>query len=100
MKQLVFIDDSGGPGFRGATSANFVMAGVLFQNPGVAEAVMREMDEYRVSLGWKGNHEFKFAKNPKDVVTEMLKRASRYDFAVYAAFGGLCAGRGLIYGGR
>ena len=77
-KQLVFIDDSGDPGFKSESSDNFVMAAALFIDPEVAESLMHEIDDYRKSLGWKYNHEFKFTKNPKDVVSEMLRRARNY----------------------
>ena len=85
-KQLIFIDDSGDPGFKSVSSDNFVMTVALFMNPRVAESVMREIDEYRSSLGWKYNHEFKFTKNPKNVVIEMLRRICEYDFRVYAVY--------------
>lgn len=85
-KQLVFIDDSGDPGFKVVSSDNFVMAAALFVNPEVAESIMHEIDDYRASLGWKYNHEFKFTKNPKNVVIEMLRRISEYDFQVYAVY--------------
>lgn len=86
IRQLVFIDDSGDPGFKTVSSSNFVMAVALFLKPKVAEEIMREMDKYRASLGWKYNHEFKFSKNPKNVVIEMFKRISKYDFKVYAVY--------------
>jgi len=85
-KQLIFVDDSGDPGFKSVSSDNFVMAAAVFIEPEVAESMMREISEYRESLGWKYNHEFKFTKNPKNVVVEMLKRASNYDFKVYAVY--------------
>ena len=85
-KQLVFIDDSGDPGFKSESSDNFVMAAALFIDPEVAESLMHEIDDYRKSLGWKYNHEFKFTKNPKDVVSEMLRRARNYDFKIYAVY--------------
>lgn len=85
-KQLVFIDDSGDPGFKAVSSDNFVMAAALFIDPEVAESLMHEMDEFRESLGWKYNHEFKFTKNPKNVVIEMLNRAKNYDFKIYAVY--------------
>ena len=85
-KQLVFIDDSGDPGFKSESSDNFVMAAALFIDPEVAESLMYEIDDYRKSLGWKYNHEFKFTKNPKDVVSEMLRRARNYDFKIYAVY--------------
>ena len=85
-KQLVFIDDSGDPGFKSESSDNFVMAAALFIDSGVAESLMHEIDNYRRSLGWKYNHEFKFTKNPKGVVLEMLRRAKSYDFKIYAIY--------------
>lgn len=85
-KQLIFIDDSGDPGFKAVSSDNFVMAAALFIDPEVAESIMREIDEYRKLLGWRYNHEFKFTKNPKNVVVEMLRRVSDYDFKVYAVY--------------
>lgn len=85
-KQLVFIDDSGDPGFKAVSSDNFVMAAALFIHPEVAESIMHEIDEYREALGWKYNHEFKFTKNPKNIVIEMLRRISIYDFRVYAVY--------------
>ena len=47
---------------------------------------MHEIDKYRKSLGWKHNHEFKFTKNPKEVVSEMLNKVKPYDFKVYAVY--------------
>ncbi|MBQ8992501.1 DUF3800 domain-containing protein [Candidatus Saccharibacteria bacterium] len=85
-KQLVFIDDSGDPGFKAVSSDNFVMAAALFVDPKIAESIMHEIGDYRASLGWKYDHEFKFTKNPKSVVIEMLRRISEYDFQVYAVY--------------
>ncbi|MBR3055881.1 DUF3800 domain-containing protein [Candidatus Saccharibacteria bacterium] len=85
-KQLVFIDDSGDPGFKAVSSDNFVMAAAFFVDPGVAESIMHKIDEYRKLLGWKYNHEFKFTKNPKYVVVEALRRVHEYDFQVYAVY--------------
>ena len=85
-KQLIFIDDSGDPGFKVASSDNFVMAAIVFRNPKVAETVVREISDFRQSLGWKYNHEFKFAKNPKKIVVEMLRRATKYEFQVFAVY--------------
>ena len=85
-KQLVFRDDSGDHGFKSESGDNVVMAAALFIDPEVAESLMHEIDDYRKSLGWKYNHEFKFTKNPKDVVSEMLRRARNYDFKIYAVY--------------
>ena len=62
------------------------MAAALFIDSEIATAIMHEIDNYRKSLGWKYNHEFKFTKNPKEVVAEMLTRVKPYDFKVYAVY--------------
>ena len=85
-KQLVFIDDSGDPGFKSVSSDNFVMAAALFIDSKNAESVMREIGSYRKELGWRYNHEFKFTKNPKNIVIELLKRVNQYDYRVYAVY--------------
>ena len=41
-RQLVFIDDSGDPGFKKASSSNFVMAAALFIEPKTAIYYPRE----------------------------------------------------------
>ena len=86
-KQLVFIDDSGDPGFKiGASSSTFVMAGAIFIDPAVASLVNKAISEYRRSLGWKDEHEFKFRTASKDVKLELLKIVCRYDFDIYAVY--------------
>lgn len=85
-KRLVFIDDSGDPGFKSASSSNFVMAAAVFIKPEIAFSMMQDMDAYRESLGWHYNHEFKFKKNPKTVIADLLKRLSKYDFQIYAVY--------------
>lgn len=86
MRQLVFIDDSGDPGFKPASSSHFVMAAALFMNPEVAFALSKCISEYRKSLGWRENCEFKFAKDRKIVITNLLHLVSQYDFQIYAAY--------------
>ena len=85
-KQLVFVDDSGDPGFKSGSSDNFVVAAALFMEPSIAESVMKEMDGFRRSLGWKYNHEFKFSKNPKNVILEAFRKIHKYDFSIYATY--------------
>lgn len=85
-KQLVFVDESGDPGFKAESSEFFIVAAVLFSSPEVAESLMREIINYRRELGWKDNHEFKFAKNPKNVILGLLRRATNYNFQVYAIY--------------
>lgn len=86
-KQLVFIDDSGDPGFVcGVSSANLVLAGVLFADPAVATALNQAISEYRKSLGWRENHEFKFHNATRRVKLDFLKLVCQYNFKVYAVY--------------
>lgn len=85
-KQLVFIDDSGDPDFKAASSSNFVMAAAVFIDPDVAFTVMQEIDAFRRSLGWRDDYEFKFAKIRKDVILELLRIVAKYDFQIYATY--------------
>lgn len=85
-KQLIFIDDSGDPGFTKASSTNFVMAAALFIEPKVAELLSKQISEYRKSLGWRDDYEFKFTKIRKDIIANLLKIATEFDFQVYAVY--------------
>lgn len=87
MKQLVFIDDSGDPGFKdGTNSSNLVMAGAVFIDPEEATRVNEEISTFRKSLGLKDDYEFKFRKNSKLVKTNFLKIVSKYHFEIYAVY--------------
>lgn len=46
-KQLVFIDDSGDPDFKTASSSNFVIAAAVFIDPAVAILLSTRISEYR-----------------------------------------------------
>lgn len=83
-KQLVFIDDSGDPGFKGATSSHFVIACAIFMDDLVAEEVALTMRKYRRSIGWSDDREFKFVKMKKDYVKELLRQVSKFDFEISA----------------
>lgn len=85
-KQLVFIDDSGDPGFKKVSSSNFVIAAALFINPKIAMSLSKRISEYRKSLGWREDYEFKFTKIRKDIIVELLKIVSDYDFQIYATY--------------
>lgn len=85
-KQLVFIDDSGDPGFKSVSSSHFVMAAAVFVDPKVAALLSEEMINFRCSLGWSDTCEFKFAKDRKIVVKNVLRLVSQYDFQVYATY--------------
>lgn len=84
-KQLVFIDDSGDPGFKnGTNSSNLVMAAAVFIDPDEATRVNEEISAFRKSLGWKDEHEFKFRKAPKTVKIHFLEIINKHDFEIYA----------------
>lgn len=85
--QLVFIDDSGDPGFKGsASSSNFVMSAALFMEPKVATLVNNTIAEYRRHLGWRDDYEFKFSKIRKDIIIDLLQTVAKYDFQIYAVY--------------
>lgn len=84
--QLIFIDDSGDPGFKGTTSANFVMASAVFIRPEVATELNRHISDFRKSLGWQDEAEFKFRKTNKQIIKQLLSEICKYDFRVYAVY--------------
>ena len=84
--QLVFVDDSGDPGFKKASSSHFVMAAALFIEPKTATLLSKRIADYRKSLGWRDDYEFKFAKIRKDIIIELLDIISSYDFQIYATY--------------
>jgi hypothetical protein len=83
-KQLVFIDDSGDPGFKGASSSHFVIACALFMDDLVAEEVALIMRKYRRAIGWDDEHEFKFSKTKKEYIKEVLRRVCKLSFQINA----------------
>lgn len=86
-KQIVFVDDSGNPGFEGAVSANLIMAGVVFDDAGEATRANKLISDFRKSLGWSDNVEFKFRKTSKDHVCELLRRlVGDCNFQVYGVY--------------
>ncbi|MCL2085737.1 DUF3800 domain-containing protein [Candidatus Saccharibacteria bacterium] len=43
------------------------------------------VDTFRVALGWKETHEFKFNSTKKSVIKDLLQYLRRFDFEAYAA---------------
>jgi len=86
MKQLVFIDDSGDPGFKLHSSSRFVMACAVFMDDKVVEQVAKELQNLRKLKGWSNSAEFKFTKTRKDVIKELLQIVVKYDFKVSAVY--------------
>ena len=93
-KQLVFIDDSGDPGFKlgKGSSSHFVMACVIFDDPLDAEEVALAIKKYRRSLGWADHREFKLNKTNKKYVKELLANVAGLNFRVRA----ICIDKNVI----
>ena len=94
-KQLVFIDDSGDPGFKleqGSTS-HFVIACVIFDDTLDAEEAALIIKKYRRELGWSDQREFKFNKTNKKLIKELLERLQGVGFRVRA----ICIDKKRIY---
>lgn len=85
-KQLIFIDDSGDPGFKGGSSANFVMSSAVFIDSAVATKVNLAISEFRKNLGWQDEAEFKFRKTNKTIIRQLLQIVCKYDFKIYAVY--------------
>lgn len=83
-QKLIFIDDSGDPGFKKVSSDNLVMAAVVFDGPDVVQNLNSKIQEYRKSRHWRDDYEFKFRKVRKDIIAELLNLAREYDFQIYA----------------
>lgn len=83
---IVFIDDSGDPGFsieKGASS-HFVIACIIFADELVAEEVALSIKKYRRQINFPDNVEFKFSKS-KDVIRRgFLTLVAKYDFSIRA----------------
>lgn len=86
-RQLVFIDDSGDPGFKkDASSSVFVMTGVVFTDSKETTRINEAITEYRRSLGWRDGHEFKFRTTARGIKIHFLEIMSRFDFKIYAVY--------------
>ena len=94
-KQLVFIDDSGDPGFKldRGSSKHFVIACVIFDDPLDAEETALQMKKFRRDLGWRQDREFKFNKTKKSYVKELLTVVCSSTFTVRA----ICVDKLQVY---
>ena len=81
---LVFIDDSGDPGFkldRGSSRA-FVIACVIFDDELEAEKTAVAIKEFRRKMKFPDTMEFKFNKSSKKVRKGFLTEMARYKFRI------------------
>lgn len=79
---LVFIDDSGDPGFKieKGSSPVFVIACVIFDDELEAEKTAVAIKEFRRKLKKSDNFEFKFNKANREFRLQFLEHVSRFQF--------------------
>lgn len=79
---LVFLDDSGDPGFKveKGSSPVFAIALVIFKDELEAEKVAVAIKELRRKLGHSDVFEFKFNKTPKEEILRFLETVNKFDW--------------------
>lgn len=83
---LVFVDDSGDPGFKldKGSSKAFVIACVIFDDELEAEKTAVAIKEFRRKVKFPDTMEFKFNKSRKKIREGFLTEVSKYKFRVRA----------------
>lgn len=83
---IVFIDESGDPGFKTqkGSSSHFVIALIIFQEELTAEETALVIKRLRKELGHSQNFEFKFNKSNKDHRIAFLKAVNMCHFHIRA----------------
>lgn len=81
---MVFVDESGDPGLSVSRSSHFIIAAVVVVDETEDVLIRAKIREYRRSLGWRDDHEFKFNKVNKTIAKNLIKLLSPYDYKVYA----------------
>lgn len=81
---LVFIDDSGDPGFKleKGSSAIFVISCVIFDDELEAEKTAVAIKELRRDLKFPDEVEFKFSKSRRKIREKFLKKINPFQFKV------------------
>ncbi len=81
---LIFIDDSGDPGFKldAGSSRFFVIALIIFDDNLEAEKMAVAIKELKRSLGFPDKQEFKFNKSSKSIRESFLYTINDFDFRV------------------
>lgn len=81
---LVFIDDSGDPGFKldKGSSPIFIISLVIFNDELEAEKTAIAIKELKRSLGFPDNMEFKFHKSSKSVREKFLNAIKPFNFKI------------------
>lgn len=81
---LVFIDDSGDPGFKldkGSTS-HFVIAMVIFDDELEAEKTAVAIKDLKRKIGFGEDVEFRFFKNSQNIRLKFLETVNKFNFRV------------------
>lgn len=83
---LVFIDDSGDPGFKltQGSTRHFVIACCVFNSPETAERVANDIRSFKSNIGWTHNSELKFSQTKKDINLSFIEQFCSKDFFVRA----------------
>ena len=81
---LVFIDDSGDPGFKldKGSSEFFVISAVIFDDNLEAEKTAIAIKELKRKIGFPDSVEFKFNKSSKKVRKQFLQTIKPFDFKI------------------
>ena len=84
--QLIFIDDSGDPGFKTKNGASrmFVIACIIFDSTYAAELTATGIKALKEKLGWKQMREFKFHRTTEEQKDVFFKNIRNYDFRIRA----------------
>lgn len=81
-RQLIFIDDSGDPGFKlnRGSSKYFVIVAILFENEFSAERASLALRQFKKSLGWTEKREFKHNKSSNELKSKFFDILKTLDF--------------------
>lgn len=85
-RMLIFIDDSGDPGFQllKGSSEVFVIALVIFDDNLIAEETAVALKKLRRELNFPDTTEFKFHKSRRQIKEKFLERCARFNFRIRA----------------
>ena len=85
-QQLIFIDDSGDPGFKlkGGSSQLFVIACIIFDSPISAEYTAANLKMLKEQMGWKQEREFKFHRANDEQKKLFFDTIKKHEFKIRA----------------
>lgn len=81
---LIFVDDSGDPGFKlsNGSSEFFIIALVIFDDELEAEKTALAIKELRRELRFSDTTEFKFSKSSRKIREAFLQKVNRFSFRI------------------